>query len=618
MTPLPKAALAVVSAVSLGLGSAVVGVPAAQAAAPAVSSPTPDVAALAGDLAKQQLKWERCDFGLNGLKWALKPNIQCATVKVPRDWHNPTNGKTWSVRISRVKNVDPASPQSKGMILGNPGGPGGEGLVLGPYVDEKVPELRAHYNVVGMDPRGVGQSSQVSCTYTFDPNSSDPNAEKKAIGEQCSQSEDVRTITTEQTVYDMDFIRHLLGEKKLGYIGYSYGTWLGAWYGNVFAANAGPMVLDSSTDATLPTLQRTWEVQPVARDRQFDMHLMGWIARQDGTYHLGTNPDQIRERYFAAAERVNPTVLMLTWLLSGGLRAFPDNSQYPKAADVVTTIIRIGESGSSEILERAKTDPTVAAQQVLQLMAAEGKDPATRAAAAEQVSTLERLGQVKAQSSKTRKHNSAFDYIACGDGQWTQGEAYWKEWADKTAPQARLSASFGSLDVPVCAFWKTSTSMPALSQTQAKTLVIQSELDSQTGYELGYTTGTKLANTSAIFVDNEGSHGLFPYQTDCLDRPTKDFLLTGNLPKDITVCQAKPLPKEKQTFESWQKLDENGQHVPPGGALATPDTTAGPQTDINPVAAAAASQMSSQVRPAIQAKYGPEGVKILEEAGVLS
>ncbi|MDO5286573.1 MAG: alpha/beta fold hydrolase [Actinomycetia bacterium] len=622
MTRIPKAALVVVSAVSLGLGTATVGVPSAQAA----PSPAPDVAALAGDLAKQQLTWEECDFGNASYneRWAKQPSIRCASVTVPRDWHNPKNGKTWSIRISHVRNIDPSNSRSKGVILGNPGGPGGAGLVWGPAFNQLMPDVRPYYNFVGMDPRGVGQSSKATCDYTFDKNSSDPYAEMKAVGSQCAQHEDVRTITTEQTVYDMDFIRHLLGQKKLGYAGFSYGTWLGAWYGNVFAANAGPMLLDSSTDVTEATLQRTWDLQPIARDRQFDMHLMNWMARQDDTYKLGQDPSAIKNRYYAATDKISADTVMLVWLLTGGSSAFPNNKQYPAAADTVKAIIEFGESQTAAIPQRTQAEPAKVAQHIIGTIAANGKNPDVRSLAASRVATADQMVQAKAAAAAepsmvTRTFKSTFEMIRCGDGQWTQGERYWKDWIAKTAPQARLSASWGLVDVPVCAFWQTNTMMPGVNRNQAQTVVVQGELDSQTAYETGYTTGTRLPRTSAIFIDNEGSHGLFPYGSECVDRPVINFFLNGRLPANITTCQGLPLPNETKTYESWAKLDPQGKHVVTPAGPWTPAETASKTLISNEmIASEAVSEMSSQFRTVIQSRYGTQGVQVLEQAGVLT
>ena len=210
----------------------------------------------------------------------------------------------------------------------NPGGPGGEGLPWGSAMQQRTPDLNPYYNYIGFDPRGVGQSSHASCTWQYPTDDPDPWASAKAAGKACASNEDVKTISTEQTTYDMDFIRVLLGAPKLSYIGYSYGTWLGAWYEKVFGAKYGDkFVLDSSTNVTDPTLQATWDLQGIARDRQFQYHLMDWIARHNDEYKLGTDPAAIYRTYMRESGKMDPGLLSFIWAILGGASAFPQNEK---------------------------------------------------------------------------------------------------------------------------------------------------------------------------------------------------------------------------------------------------------------------------------------------------
>lgn len=554
------------AAVALSLLTTGLGATSAHAATRA-----PNTMKLAGQLAKQKLAWETCDFGTAALNKRLNvPNVQCATVKVPRDWHNPGNGKTWDIRISQAKNRDVKDPNYRGTMFVNPGGPGGSGLPWGPVMQERAVDLVPYYNFVGFDPRGVGFSSHATCEYQWDSASADPNAESKAVGATCSANEDVRTITTEQTAYDMDFIRGLLRAPKLSYIGYSYGTWLGAWYEKVFGATYGDrFLLDSAIDATQPTLQSTWELQPIARDRQFRLHLMNWIARHDADYGLGTDPKAIYDRYFAATARMDPTTVVLLWVYSEAYKAFPNNDEYPKAGGLVAALIH----SADEVAGVTNENPAAAAQEVLTRIAAKAS-PQVRAQfeqAREKAAPLAGT-PTKAQVQTTQRTSAiqkgtteeVFDFIRCNDGQWTQGAPYWDAKNRELALKAPLSAQWGVTGaVPVCAFWRTNNLMPGADSSFPKTVVAQSELDSQTGWEGGRRTGTALPNTHFVAVDNEGSHGLFPYGTEGLDRPIVDYFLKGSLAKDdIAVTQALPLPGDDKAYESWAKLNENADHVP--------------------------------------------------------
>lgn len=606
------------------------------AAAPANAAPAvPNVKKLAGELSKQKLTWETCDFGSKDLNDRFnQPNVKCATVKVPRDWHHPENGKTWDIRISQAKNIDVKNPRYKGTIFANPGGPGGSGLPWGAALQQRTPDMNPYYNYVGFDPRGVGQSSHATCDYEFDPSSSDHNAEVKAMGAACSTNEDVKTINTEQTVYDMDFVRHLLGAPKLSYVGYSYGTWLGAWYGNLFGKKYGDkLLLDSSTDVTDATLQKTWDFQPKARDRQFEKHLMNWIARHDATYGLGTDPQKIYADYNKGVEVLGQDLAAFGWLLSGGYRAFPDNSAYPAAANVVRMLAKTGASADAPKAQRRAAAADVATQADAALATlskdANAEDAKRIAEGRALLKDLAKLPEVKdstpaasARSSapsaekalKKVTADDAFNFIRCNDGQWTQGAAYWDAKNAKDAPKYPLSDTFGSFSkAPVCAFWRTGNMMPVANGSFPQTVVIQGEQDSQTAWETGRISGLELPNTSFIAIDNEGSHGHFPYGTEAVDRPVYDFFLKGKQPADLKVTQAKPLPQEDVTYESWKKLNKKAQHT--GADAASPWVPTSSQAkltrDLGLNELMADQQSEHELRQLVQRTYGEAGLKTL-------
>ncbi|WP_394163134.1 alpha/beta fold hydrolase [Galactobacter valiniphilus] len=627
----------------LSAGGAFTQAPTADAA-----SKVPNVKALAGDLSKQKLVWEKCDYQDSALneRFANIPNVLCATVKVPQDWKDPGNGKTWDIRISHAKNIDVKNARYKGTIFVNPGGPGGSGLPWAAAMQQRTPDLNPYYNYVGFDPRGVGQSSHAECEWEYDAASTDEYASLKAAGAACSQDPEVKTISTEQTTYDMDFIRTLLAAPKLSYIGYSYGTWLGAWYEKVFGAKYGDkFVLDSSTDVTDATLQQTWDLQPIARDRQFQYHAMGYIARNNATYELGTDREDIYKRYFAATKDVDPSFLSFLWALLGGAGGFSNNDNYPATADTVKFFINYAESqaangGSSSA---ASGNPAADALKALESYTFTGKGISAQKVA-EAKAALAELSKLKTVEQRTGAENAfeartlksvtttaegeptltkgstseAFDFIRCNDGQWTQGVNYWKAAYAKTAKKAPLTAQWGFFDAaPVCAFWRTNTTMPVADSTFPSTIVVQGELDSQTAWETGYTSGTQLPNTSFIAIDNEGSHGHFPYGTEAVDRPIFNFFLKGTQPKDIKVNQALPLPGETETFASFKKLNAQAawKGVPADGhtPIAAPA-----QTAVGKQAAAADKLLQKAATQAetertVGSVYGKKGVDVLRK-----
>lgn len=514
---------------------------------------TPDVAFLAGPLAGQEVVWEACEFNDDGppIPGADVSNVECATIEVPRDWTDPDPELTWDVRISHARNIEPTDPNYGTTIMAHPGGPYSSGLSFSTAVQLYTPELRPTTNYVSFDQRGLGQSSRAECEYEYDP-AGGPSDAARAIGEACSNHPDVATMTTEQAAYDMDFIRHLLGLKTVTYMGYSYGTWLGTWYGSLFFENIERMILDSSTDSTRESIQHNYNAAHDARDRQFRLHMMNWIARNDATVALGTDPEEIWERYFAATKsRGASLAAQHAWNVVNGPAAFSGPVLYPAAGSLVANIIDQAEAADEA------DDPVELATRIVN--GTELPD-ALRAIADERLAQLSAPPTTEPGETIRATHDYVIEFTACTDGQWTQGLEFWDEFHEKTAETAPLSAQFGLLITPTCAFWPTDSKMPPLDDSFPESIVLQSELDSMTPYEQGWAAGTGLPNTSLIVVDNESIHGVFPYGTEEVDQPVVDFLLGGDRPAHTIVAPGKPLPLEHTTYESWTPLDQNGEH----------------------------------------------------------
>ncbi|NUT97456.1 MAG: alpha/beta hydrolase, partial [Saccharothrix sp.] len=158
------------------------------------------------------------------------PVLECATYTAPQDWRSPGNGKTITIAISRLK---ARSGNAKGSVLTNPGGPGGPGRTL-PALYEGRAKLVQDLDVIGIDPRGTGASTNVTCGGFDFLSITDPRdrgranvellydaAEFQATACQVKSGEFGTLVNTEQTVRDLDLLRHLLGRDKISWIGYS-------------------------------------------------------------------------------------------------------------------------------------------------------------------------------------------------------------------------------------------------------------------------------------------------------------------------------------------------------------------------------------------------------------
>ena len=202
----------------------------------------------------QSLEWEDCGRGAS-----------CTQVVAPLDWHNPGVGE--EVHLAVVKYE--AREKSLGSLFVNPGGPGASGFdFVMDSVDFAVSgDLRDSFDIIGWDPRGVNRSSAVSCARSDEdldqfffgealaPQGSqewedEVLAESIRFGQECSENtgELLAFVDTLSTVYDLDLLRQLVGDNQLNYLGYSYGTLIGALYIDTFPAHVGRMVLDGPVD----------------------------------------------------------------------------------------------------------------------------------------------------------------------------------------------------------------------------------------------------------------------------------------------------------------------------------------------------------------------------------
>jgi pimeloyl-ACP methyl ester carboxylesterase len=233
----------------------------------------------------QQLAWSSCgDAG-----------IDCTTVIVPLDWNDP-DGETIEVAMSRRQ----ASGTSQGSLLINPGGPGGSGYAYGQYADQIFPPaILENFDVIGWDPRGVGLSTPVVCytddadqdallydTFTAEYGTEPWLAELQAREEDWAKACVDNTgpllghIDAGSVARDMDVMRAVLGDDTINYLGYSYGTYLGTVYAELFPEKVGRMVLDGAVDPQVSDLE-SLTVQMAGFESAFRAFMTNCLAGAD-------------------------------------------------------------------------------------------------------------------------------------------------------------------------------------------------------------------------------------------------------------------------------------------------------------------------------------------------
>ncbi|MFE1526352.1 alpha/beta hydrolase [Streptomyces rochei] len=247
---------------------------------------------------EQKLKWRDCGV----------PGFQCATMKAPLDYAKPSEGDV-RLAVARKKATGPG--ERLGSLLVNPGGPGGSAIgYLQQYAGIGYPEeVRARYDMVAVDPRGVARSEPIECldgremdAYTQTDVTPDDQGEtdelvgayqKFAEGCGADAPKLLRHVSTVEAARDMDILRAVLGDEKLTYVGASYGTFLGATYAGLFPDRAGRLVLDGAMDPSLPARRLNLE-QTAGFETAFQSFAKDCVKQPDCP--LGgknTTPDQV-------------------------------------------------------------------------------------------------------------------------------------------------------------------------------------------------------------------------------------------------------------------------------------------------------------------------------------
>lgn len=287
----------VLAAATLLGGTLAVGAPPATAA--------PSTGAGAG-----HIRWTACDD-----ETLQEYGAVCGTLVVPLDHARP-DGPTVELAVSMVRHTVPAA-RYQGIMLTNPGGPGGSGLglsILGAFVPGTA---AAAYDWIGFDPRGVGASRPaLSCLPNyFGPDRPDyvpstPALERTWLNRSARYAAACGAkggalldhMTTRDVAQDMDALRAALGQRQVNYFGFSYGTYLGQVYATLYPQRVRRMVLDSNVDPRFVWYQANLH-QDVAFDRNITIWF-GWLARYDAVYHLGRTAAAVEKRWYAEQDRL--------------------------------------------------------------------------------------------------------------------------------------------------------------------------------------------------------------------------------------------------------------------------------------------------------------------------
>ncbi len=454
--------------------------------------------------------------------------MQCATVQVPLDYSHP-GGRKISLALSEVPATAPAS-QRQGVLLVNPGGPGGSGLSLAGVVASGLsPTVAAEYDIVGFDPRGVGSSTPaLHCDTSFfagvRPNyvpatSHDEQvleARAKMYAAACEKSYGwlLPYMTTANAARDMDSIRVALGQQKISYFAYSYGTYLGEVYATLYPNRVTRMALDSVVDPT-----GVWYQDNIDQDYAFQGRMTAfftWVAQHNAEYKLGTTAAQIRQAWY----RVRAKLQAHPVTGSSGPMIGPDEFDDTFLQGGYTNSLWPGLAGAlSGYDHTGATGPLIS--------------------------------QYEAFGTQNENEFAVYNAVQCADVNWPRNWAKWDRdtrTVYRTAPfQAWDNAWFNA----ACAYWPVqgpAQPMQIRGSGLPGILMIQGTLDAATPYAGAQRAHRALPTARMVVVVGGGNHGqsLDDPPNTCVDGYLNRYLGNGALPQRPglvnATCPALPVP----------------------------------------------------------------------------
>ncbi|MFK0247920.1 alpha/beta hydrolase [Amycolatopsis azurea] len=470
-------------------------------AAALVTAATPAVASAA-----PPPKWGPCPADAAGL------GLECGTLDVPLDYRDP-GGKTIEIAISRLASAKPE--KRRGVLLTNTGGPGGEGLAFPDTLKKlKIPqEVLDSYDVIGMDPRGVHNSTPVTCGLSLEEHptnipmyakdSADVTNEAQrvaGVAAKCGSSTTASLLpymTTANTARDMDRVREALGERKVNYFGISYGTYLGSVYTSLFPERSDRFLIDSATgpggwDASFARM-----FGQGVEDRFPDF---AKFAASKPEYGLGRTPAQVTAKYFELAARL-------------------DRKPSPEGYDG-----KVFRHVTFADLYYDKTLPKLAETwRALDT----GKPVPTPAAAA-------------GAGFPSDNYIASQLHVICNDSDWPENVGTYRR---NVAIDRFRHPMFGAAaaDITPCAFWPSEPIEPPVKITDrgpSNVLIVQNLRDPATPLAGARKLREAFGDRARMVTADQGGHLAYLFKDDkCANDLATRFLVTGSRPSGDFACE---------------------------------------------------------------------------------
>ena len=467
---------------------------------------------------------------------------QCATAKVPLDYDQP-HGRQVTLALLRVRARD--QKHRIGSLFVNPGGPGGSAtsMALGaPYFLSNA--ILDRFDIVGMDPRGVGFSDQVDCfpstarqMPTMEAMSVGfpwgANQEKSFIKAAQNEARGCSTtgrrlagaMSTAEVARDMDVMRRAVGDQKLNYLGFSYGTALGQYYANMFPDRFRALVVDGVV------YPKAW-VGSAATAGQI----------QDDRLHSADGAWKSLAEILRRCAAAGPTKCEFS---NSPMRNFRTIAERLKAAPVTLDGDKVTYAGFISMVLTALYEPDAGAEVTdlaakLYALAVPGAQPTSTQVAAAKATVTRMRSQAAGRDFPYDNSFDAYSAVMCTDGVHPAHGTLWPNAAaraDKRATYLGRAWAWASVQ---CAgdHWTVHDEDayvgPFNKKTQRPVLVVGSFWDPATNYEDAVKSSRLLPNSRLLSSNNWGhtAYGTSACATNWTDR----YLLSGTLPPKGTTC----------------------------------------------------------------------------------
>ncbi|MEB7505654.1 alpha/beta hydrolase [Arthrobacter koreensis] len=459
------------------------------------------------DFYTQEVVWESCEG-----------DFLCATVDVPLDYENPAER---SIELSVILAEAGGNPQ--GTVLVNPGGPGGSGYatVRDSLEGITTDRLRSEFNVLGFDPRGVGRSTPVDCLSDEEVDQArseimDPSTEAGLEAARASAAEYAAAcadasgellgfVDTESAARDMDILRAVAGDPKLNYLGFSYGTFLGATYAELFPDNVGRLVLDGGLDPAASNEEIT-----LGQARAFEKAIRAYVADCQSSSNCplqGSVDDGVQTiRDLIVSVEASPLsasdgrLVTVSTFVSGFILPLYNDANWPALTQALSSALR--------------------------------GDPSTMLMLADLGAERNEDGSYESNSYEVFSAVNCLDYPMETDPAQMAADAAELE---EASPTLGRFLAYGGVTCEAWPYEPVNEPRPLTAEGADPIVVVGTTGDPATPYEWSQALAGQLDSAVLVTWEAEG-HTAYGRGNQCIADAVDDYFIDGTVPEDGLVC----------------------------------------------------------------------------------